>query len=971
MVFSKIFFIGAKSEYGIELKTNLMIVYYTLSYVGEHKEPMIDYFNYARMALLGIVSLHQVADNFKLNDAERNEFIQEYEVYVRKCASDRNQIDVYAESISFEFEDLYQQSLQRKKEKDLYDNSNDFVNAVGVSSSMEIPVAPAALLAYSLISLLKNPKTRNSKEAWLNTSTQLLSNTHGILKDTALTQLATLADVSITGVVNLSISFIREYQYQQRESKKSAVLEKTISSVEHAYFLLHQAYDLVALHYKNTLNVLKDDGKKDSPLYQKSLDEWRLAERYFHTQIQQQQQHIAIASALLQEEQSKRRIDRVNDALQTAFSAVNLAGPPGLVAGVLIKAAASVGATIGYQMVAESARFNNAVITPSEVILITDKDSLVKAREQLSRSVNPVIALSGPILETRNVMGMNVDRALYTDSSLAEKLVATLDGRRSCSFGLSKAISDIPVIPVVAEGKNFSNDPVVKQQGKDQLKNLLALQKDLISEQNFLDSLASKLMKQHKPWPHVTNFVELIQSLTDVHEAIKAQKNLVHQQMGSAYCSNPESEGMKLLAELGHCERVYTANLSNLKQLVERLDKTPHSKVFRQATQGELIDTYAQDHKAYHIFLDDIALNIDAITSLVDSCEQLGKGRHIRNIGEAIAEIDRHLSILERAYEKAAGALPIDALKKLKVCQHNLDVLANKSAYLDKKRLEYLATNPAQEHSARSKYQEYSSLEDGLLSYGDNLPEIHLDLPYQTSAAAREAGESIFQQMEVMQHDLFDQLEYELDEATPVNRDQLDLTDAILSPHRAFIGWSKHSEMAQAVESKITVLVTEKKIKNLQIMPLQAVTEELLASCQGRHDKFKNVIEGLKTEMQWLSKVQEVCAAQGVNILNIDKLKAYYVIQLQILTAAFHNKSTVLGNTRQATNTFAERFSSMKDKLINLTHEHQSEEQLRRADKAASTIYEKSAPKTEEDIDYLSNMADALSESEQLCSKIK
>lgn len=900
---------------------------------------MANIISVAKMILLGLLPVEVVANSFQLANEKRQQFINETEQRIRECLLDNGEtMDAHTGPLIHQLEALQQNPASQRKDSTLeIKGSGGFVGHNDQPDEIEVPIAPSVKLAFSLITTLKDPQKRLNPDAWLSFSTGALSGGHSVLKNTALVGLSAAGGVAVAAGFNIGIGLIREYQYQRKKEQIKVEFDKTMTGAEQAYLTLHQMYDVVATHYQKSLETIKNEHGTKSDEYKNSMEEWRLAERYFNEQIHQQQQSIATISALSQQEQSKRRLDRVSDGISTALSMANFSGPPGMIASALIKGVTTLGAMVGYGMIQDSARFNHGITSASKVLLITDKDSLEKATEQLSHSVNPAVALSGPVLGSRSIAGFNVDRAVYTDASLAEKLVADVGGRRSCSFALSKPIPEIPVVGSVEPGQNYMNNPELKKKGKEQLKTLIEAQKSLISEQDFLYAMGSKMMQKHKPWPHVINFAELSQSLSDAHQAIKKEKEQIRQQMGYDYSSNRNAEGMVMLAELDRLERAYEGNLKHLQRVGQELENTPH-RAYYTAERQEIIDTYAADPKAREMLWTDIEFNIKALEQLIDHCEKLGKGRHISNMGEAINELETQLLILEQA-RKIAQERSFDNEMRFSECKEKVDIIANKSAYLDKLRLEYVATSFAGEHSLSEQYEELSDLQESLGGYGENLPTIHLDLPSESKEEARTEGLSIFQQIDRLQQSLLPALEQDLQDATPIDRSKLSKTDAIVSPNRVFFGFTKHGDMQREVNEKVAQLSGSFIIDTIQVMPLRKIDEEVIASCQGRYDQLTKVIEGLKTEIQWLDKFQDACASEGITIANIEKLSAYYERQIQTLEKACQHRDQVLGQTQQSTSTLSKSsFTEMKAKLQNVIHEHDPEEELGKAKEALARV---------------------------------
>jgi hypothetical protein len=890
----------------------------------------------AKIVLLGLLSPEMLADSFQLKSKERLNFINETTRLIHECFVDPGVLNEHVDTLSRQIVQLELDTSSSVKKQDHVQETDSGSFATSNPKSLSSWPTEPIRLAFSLISSLKDPEKRKNPDAWLSCSPQAIAIGHSMATNTALIGLSAAANTSIVGGLNAGTVLIREYLYQRKKEKRKAELDATISTAENTYLTLHQMYDIVTKHYQTSLDKLQKNHSTSSPQYRQTLEEWLLAERYFNNQIQQQQNNIAILSSLSQKEQSIRRIDRINDGISAVLSMTHFTGPPGIIASTLIKSLTCLGTRVGHGVVLDSARLNHSVTSATKILLITDKESLEESIEQLSFSVNPAVALSGPTLGSHSLIGIHNERALYTDASLAEKLVADVGGRRSCSFALSRSIPEIPIVEPAKAGQNYLNNPELKKKGKALLKTLIDAQKTLISQQDYIYALGSKMMDKHKPWPYVVNYEELSQSLSDAYSAIKKEKEQLREQMGYEYCSNPNAEGMRLLEELDTLEQNYLLKLKYTQKIGQELEKTPHSSFFH-AEPRVIIATYATNPKAREMLLTDIEFNIEALDKLIDHCEKLGKGRHISNMGDAINELHAQLSILRQA-SKENPKSHIDWIR-MNTCMEKMELIANKSAYLDKLRIEYVATSHAQEHSAAAQYQELSALERSLIGYGENLPSIQLRLPSQPSATTGKQEVSIFKQIEAVQHQILTLIAPELDNATPIDRSKLLQTDAIVSPNRVYFGLTKHEDMQLKINEKVASLITDPLLDTVQVMPLRAIDEEVIASCQGRYDQLTKLIEGLKTEIQWLNKFQETCGLNGITIANIDKLTAYYEKQIQIFSSACEHRAQILGHTQHSSSTLSKSgFAEIKAKLQNVVHEHDPELELAKAKKALASI---------------------------------
>ena len=910
----------------------------------------------AQIILQGLIPLDQVAEYFHLTTQQTLSFIEDTSLAMQYGTLSDTAFDAEAAVLEKKL-DAFEENLKETKIKtgsiQIFADSVEHRTQVMPSGIHQITdvqfhplIKPSMFLVFSAIQLLKDPMNRANMHNWLSFSTAAVANLHSVLEKTAFTTLSRVAGTSVAAGVNAGIGLIKEYQYRRMAKETKKQLEQTTQEVEQQYLLLHQMYNIIYHHYARIIASIKNQQPFDPKLYQKKCEEWIAVVQYVDQQILQQQIKIATISAMTQQEQSKRRLERVQDGIATLVTMTQFAGPPGLIASAIIKTAADLGVMIGNSMIANSANRNHGITSASHVLLITDEDSLRIARDLISTSINPAIAISGPILGTRVIGGIDIDKTIYTTQTLAEALVATVGNRRSCSFSLSKPLPEIPLMDVVDFTQTYDNNREMKKLGKKYLKMLIEGQKAIIEEIIFLQTLASKMMKAHNPWPYVINYVELLQSLSDTHAAILQQAQLIEQQMGEAYRTNTSSEGMELLNQLRSLQFYFEHQMSASQELAPQLEETPNGILFKNGTpillsattpeeRLAIITTYSDSLPAIRMLLNDTEFSLNALGAVLDTCEYLGKGRHISNSAEAILELEIFIMLLSRAYEAVVEKLQsinTHDLIKLRACKEQIDVLSRKSAKLDSGRMEHVTrTN---ELTERQKYQEITSLMRQLINYNENLPPLHLNIG-QTSPTPLTL--SMFHVVERAQSSRLPDVEEDLKTPTPIDQNQLAITDQIVTPSRIYFGFTKHNDMLKDIEEKITLLLKNPRIHVIQVMPLRSIDESTLAACRGEYSQLKDVIEGVKTEIQWFNTFRDTCATHNINIANVDNIIQHYERQIQILEVVCQDKDANLGRIYKAPSMFSRRTpGEIKAKVQNSyeTIRQGSEKELELAKKA-------------------------------------
>lgn len=845
----------------------------------------------AKIMLQGLVLPEQVADQLLLTGSERANFISNVNEAIEASLIDDS---VYNDNIS-----------RLAKSMSLLSLSN--TGGPSPSSKIAQVTAPggidlsALVLPYILRASNLMDNTREFEpmtvEKGLNYANIALANAETILSHTIMDNASAIASTVMGGSLSVGLGIIEECQYSYEKDAQEQHVRATIEAAEKSYFKLYKSYANVFLHYQKGLSKLKEERPHDLVAYQNKIEEWLRVEALFVAEIHSNQQKIATVSAMSQEKQSQRRLERVQSGLSAMLSLSALAGPPGAIASMLLQALATLGFTLGNREVSESARLNHGIVSAHNLLFITDKRSLEIARERLPQTFSPALALSGPTLTPTLI----IDTKARTPDEVAAKLVADLGDRRSCSFSLLKPLSEIPNAGTPDADKNFTNDPVLKAAGKKTLKNLAKAQIELNEQLRYLSVLSETLMRERKPWPAVINLHELMASLIAQHAAIHAQKDRVILQMGPQYYSRSTESPTasdKLLLELKKLDADFAEQFRNLEKLESDLEKTPHNTLLSKgipirlrtassATHDAIKSAYKRNEKAKTSWLKDLSFNLEALETMLNASEKLGHGHHIQNASDALEEINTQLQILHEF-----NLTPVDQ-QLYDYCQKKVTTLAVQDAKLDQSRLEMVLADQENLETKRNQYLALSQFQENLLNYPSSaLTTIELNLPIHTMGITR----SVEDQLDDAKSYLLEGVEEELQQATPVNMEEMAETDAIVSPNRLFFGLDKHEEMSDDITHyKIAQLKQQNtSLNRLQIQPLGTLSAGVLATCRGgEHSQLKKVIEGLKTEIQWIAKFHEACVRQGIMVTNAKQLTCYYDQQIRTLRLVYQNDTLI------------------------------------------------------------------------------
>lgn len=898
----------------------------------------------AKLLTQGLVSPETIANHFQLQEPLRAAFINTVDRAHLEVVLDPDFTHLEINLLARVIENInkvpaakrselsvleFMSETGSRQETNSFRSNDSFVQAIHqneIPDSLSGLITPSILLASSLIDTLKSGHKRIDKKTATSLSKSAIANSRTILQQTLLTGANHLIEgTGLSGGVGAALGLIKEYEYHQNNTSLEQRFANTMATAENSYMELHRMYASVAQHYQQALTQLEQQDLKGSAQYQAQVEEWLSIERYFNTKIREQQSEIALVGSMAQELQSKRRINRAGDALNTALTFTVFAGPPGIIASGIIKGIASAGTTLGEMSISDTAKLNHGVTDSNSLLLVTDKDSIEDAETVLISAVNPVIALSGPILKPTTFLNVNIDHFSHTDAGLAKKMVDKTQARTSCSFAFSKSLPTPPDTQPCDPQKNFSNDPAVKAEGKAHLKALINAQATLNHQAQYIQLLGKTLQESQKPHPAVINFHEITQAMVDLHQAIEEKKNIIMNNMGEEYCSKP-SEGEQLLTQLQAQQDVFEMHLTELNALKESLKATPFAaigqyqqaktEVTREQYRQQIHDDFKDMPNLRLNWLYELKFNLDAIEKLGTTCKELGKGRHIQNFAEALSEVDSQLAVLKSMLDSPETKhVVVGEMILMKDCEAKLQQLSQLGKELDQQRIDYLRTQTGQVVSTQEHYEELARYRE------------HID------------GDDILSDQEALMPNLV----RELQQPTVIDLSLMNQTDAIVTPNRMFFGLSKHEDIKKAVADKVDQLTQNPLTDTVQVMPLRAIDEAVLSSCAGDYGQFKSVIEGLKTEIQWVNKFQEACGQHDppLTVANTDHLIEFYQKQIDSLQKICQNKDQFLGRTPESASSTLASFAAFKTNLTNVLHEsvtHDAEKELAKAELALQTL---------------------------------
>lgn len=861
---------------------------------------------FAKLILDGALSPEALANYFELTGQFRTDFLEETRQALLKSLLNPETTPQQMAQLANEISRIQYTPLEKRAELTALDKLTHIIGTQDASdfsdSVEEIPLFKDGVrLAATLASAVGNPNNLKNNTTASKLASGTLVSTHDILQRTAFSGLSAVEGVPIAGEVGAFVGLLREYQFQNEKTELSEILTETIHQAENDYLKLHLLYAEASQYYQHQLAQTP----KDAETYRPQFESWLTAERFFQEKIQHHQEKIAAASTLTQELISKRRTGRANDILNTALTAMAFAGPPGAIASTVIKGITSLGSSIADSHIADSAKFNHGIGPTDRLLWVANTDSVRAAQERMQDVITPLLAMTSPELKP------TLFNRVQFEENRIQALVDSAKNRTSCSFALSHALPELPVIDPLAPGKTFA-DPDVKKKGKAQLEQLVKAQQALSTELRYLNLLANTLLKTYPDHhPYVVNLDQLKSSLIKSHLAIQERRSIIEQQMGETYLGRDQSKGKTLLTQLKDAEQNFVKGTWALEYIQDELQKTPHAALFLNGTPRDVvhlsthdfvdvkknvIETYSQATPLARLdWLRDIEFNLSALEILASTCETLNHGRHITNLHEAITQLNQQLLMYRKLL--ASSQTPHISSEEKALLDKNaakVEALFTQSGKLDMARISYLCSHGGELTTPQARYEELSQLHQQLSDY----------IERNTGSASRIHIRQVLGKLEEVQRALQTTIPALLIQPTPINLQNLNQTDHIVSPSRVFFGLNKHTDMKRAIEEKIGEIKKINPITDtVQIMPLRAIDESIINACRGDQSLLARVIEGIKTEIQWTDQFQDACRTHRIHIANMNQTITYYDLQIKTLQRICQHKSEVMGTALEAIHT--------------------------------------------------------------------
>lgn len=857
---------------------------------------------FSRLILTGNVSVNSFADCFNITGPELDELVYEataakanYPSALLSYEDEEDCVDKFSMTLLAKLgpENLVTETgfnLQKKafgvfgaSSTDLPQNSNtnqahglldEFATRTSLNEATDILGIASVPGITGVGAALHYKNNRNNTNAAALTA-GTISTAYNIAEKTLFAANTAAEIVPLAAEVGIITSALKEYQYQQQHKENQFQLDETMQAAENRYLQLHQLYAKVSNHFQKILTEIKASSSENTSLYKDTLEQWLSVDRLINAQIEKTQANIALDSAQLQVLESLRRMDRAKDIINVALVGTALLGPPGMLAGSIAKGMCSVVTALGAASIENSARFNHGVLPHHKHLLISNADSLSAARGQMSTLTTPLIEFSGPELKPTFFDGAKT-RDFYLGS-----IASQAKDRLSCLLAFSEALPNVPLIEPEEPGKNFTNSPALKEKGKKQLSELFTAEEAIIRQIDHLLGVSEKVMSQslgHHALPLNTD--SLIQELNETYRRIQVSREAIAQQMGTDY----KGEGLVLINKMEAIDNQFQKKMTELSNTNKKLQKTVHAQLFLNGAPRDLSQV-AKNSPEHHRLLEyyseslgarvqwnkDIQFRLNAVDELLQSCETTQNGKYIPNLTTLVEEIKREMALLKES-KTLAKTYTSDQQEAL-ITNSNEQLMAKlqrRTIDLQIARIGYLGSASPEQMSPQEKHEEIAQIKRFSQKDESVVPQYILE-------AERRRLEA---------------LEGGLKQPTPINQEELSQTTAIVSPNRVFFGMNKHSEMHASIADKISH-IEENSI--IQIMPLRGIKASQLHACEGSVNHLESVIEGLKTEMQWVKEFQRLAPERGIVVANTEQLNQYYQQQLDVLNKACENPKQLLG----------------------------------------------------------------------------
>lgn len=865
----------------------------------------------AQAIYLGFLDIKTVAAKLKLTTKEQAVLQESYHDVLLSTQTDglstlsqtcETFLKEFDERSSHQIFDLVDELSKNSNEQQINvsDTSN---NSSNDAQSGLLTIAPESLfLAASVVATLRGLKSSGCQSATpvAEHSEGLTINAYSLLHDTVLNNADNILSSVLGTEVETLVGFLKEYNATQEKQVKQREHTETLTNAEQRVTKSHLMYKNLEEFYNNQYEQAQKNYPDEPEKTKAILKEWLSIHRVFTRYLDDITQHVVKMGASVQEHESKIRLKRITSVMNAMASGLMLAGPPGHIASILIKQATSLGQNASDSYVTNSSHDNWGVIHHQPYVLITEEDDLPAAQAKVRALESPTITITGPILRGKlKVLGQSLPSDLIQsyDSMAQREIKEKALNRTCCSFSFLNAFPAKPE-PITFDAATRFSDPKIKATYKERLNFINNTLKHIEDEQLWLMSLANNMTSgdlaihdEKQSWPYVLNAKELQLFLKNYASELAVEVQSIHHVMDE---SHYQGEANAWIQEIQQHIKQINNQESRLSMSNESLNESINAQLLykdgkirswdtlSQQERSHMAIEYARHPEAAKALQCQYDYTLSSLEQLTTACEALHEGRHLQNSPEALQElITQSQLLLGITSEQSSNAQVTSKINE------RINRLGTRFLALDQARAMHISMLLS--HKAISlldAYHALTSLEEKMQQYPSKISNKN----------------EVYQKTIDVIHQQLDQLIWNpalhqsLQNPTPLQLDKLQEGAHVIFPDRGAFGLRKHQEMAEHVARTLqNHLKNYPDITEFQVMPLNAIDEQLIAQCRNDQKKLGSAIEGLKTEIQWVTALNNYTLEHNTPPLaNRQLLVQHYERQLNRLTELYQHKEKTL-----------------------------------------------------------------------------
>ena len=702
---------------------------------------------------------------------------------------------------------------------------------------------------------------------------QLLETSKAMAFDEMKDKVASIGDVIPYQAINIPIFAVGAYawgnkKFKERNKELTANMEALVRQVEYDCQQKHQLYGLVSQTYRERLKNTRSTEEREE-----ILQAWQQAHTHFETYIQKSQQNMAILGAKIQEARSQNRFNSARTAVDIFSAGLNLIGPVGTVLGGVINGANTVIGAGGMLYTSNSAK-SNQIVLPGSDIRIEDTSDLLeglsRVRTVSSASISfesPTITFNGKPVKTEKIPTLKLDM---------EKYAATV-----CK---QMAKARPPWISCRLPDYEFKRPAEIVRSNnlfETHFDTLHVEQKMLQKAYLWYVTLTRELIAAYPDgnYPIIANLQVITADLQRKSDTIDYQLEQLSELIQPGKASPEVLNKMHLVKAFQNSVHVLQ---ESLQEQMNTMATSSYAQYFENTSSGDKQDPLYMDYVAWR--QQDILFQCNSLEKLLIACDKMGGGRELANMPELLQQIQKGMQSIK------SGLLTAE----ISVIEGKIRAILERSLELDRARLDILMDLhqvPDNLLDTATYRQQLIDLQKKLLAY----PLTHLTIGNLLERINRALDKISLEESVAA-----------LSQLSPLKIDQMTSTHTfVITPSRLEFGFSKRKDQLASVQAVINRLFKEdRNIQNIQILPLQPVTQESWLAARGDEKKLADTVEGLKTEMQWVNlfcsepiqRQLQTTVDKRISMANLTKLRNYYATQIQFIEAHLAKREEILND---------------------------------------------------------------------------